>query len=101
MHGKSPMAKEKLDEGVVGYSKAIEALEKLPTGRYHAMHSRVGGGERARTYFAAYDLDGDGHITREEWAGAASVFEALDTNHDGIISVEELAAGLGGAHHLD
>ena len=101
MHEKDPMAKEKLDEGIVGFSKAIEALEKLLTERYHAMHNRVVAGEAARTFFAAYDLDGDGHITREEWAGAASVFEALDTNHDGIISVEELAAGLGGAHHLD
>ena len=101
MHAKDPMAKEKLDEGIAGFSKAIEALEKLLTERYHAMHNRVVAGEAARAFFKAYDLDGDGHITREEWAGAAAVFEALDTNHDGIISVEELAAGLGGAHHLD
>ena len=45
-------------------------------------------------------LDGDGHITREEWAGSSAVFEVLDTNHDGCITVEELAAGVGGAHHL-
>jgi transaldolase len=51
-------------------------------------------------FFGAYDHDGDGHITREEWAGLTAVFEALDTDHDGVISVEELAAGLGGAHHL-
>jgi len=101
MHEKDPMAKEKLDEGIVGFSKAIEALEKLLTERYHVMHNRVVAGEAARTFFKAYDLDGDGHISREEWAGAAAVFEAIDTNHDGIISVEELAAGLGGAHHLD
>ena len=101
MHEKDPMAKEKLDEGIVGFSKAIEALEKLLTERYHVMHNRVVAGEAARTFFKAYDLDGDGHISREEWAGSGAVFEALDTDHDGIISVEELAAGLGGAHHLD
>jgi transaldolase len=100
MHAKDPMAKEKLDEGIVGFSKAIEALEKLLTERYHAMHNRVVEGNAARSFFKAYDLDGDGHITREEWAGAAAIFEVLDTNHDGSISVEELAAGLGGAHHL-
>jgi transaldolase len=101
MHEKDPMAKEKLDEGIVGFSKAIEALEKLLTERYHAMHNRVVVGEAARAFFKAYDLDGDGHVTREEWAGSAAVFEALDTDHDGIITVEELAAGLGGAHHLN
>ena len=101
MHEKDPMAKEKLEEGIVGFSKAIEALEKLLTERYHAMHNRAVAGKAAREFFKAYDLDGDGHISREEWAGAAAVFEALDTDHDGIISVEELAAGLGGAHLLN
>ncbi len=100
MHEKDPMAKEKLDEGIVGFSKAIEALEKLLTERYHAMHGRLLAGEAARAFFAAYDLDGDGHITREEWAGMDAIFEALDNDHDGIITVEELAAGLGGVHHL-
>ena len=101
MHEKDRMAKEKLDEGIVGFSKAIEALEKLLTERYHVMHNRVVAGKAARAFFQAYDLDGDGHVTREEWAGSQAVFEALDTDHDGIITVEELAAGLGGAHHLD
>ena len=100
MHEKDTMAKEKLDEGIVGFSKAIEALEKILTERYHAMHNRVVAGKAAREFFKAYDLDGDGHVTREEWAGSAAVFEALDADHDGIITVEELAAGLGGAHHL-
>ena len=100
MHAADRMAKEKLEEGIVGFSKAIEALEKLLTERYHALHQRVTVGEAARAFFKSYDLDGDGHITREEWAGAAAVFDALDTNHDGCITVEELAAGLGGAHHL-
>ena len=41
-----------------------------------------------------------GVITREEWAGSEAVFTALDTNGDGRVSPEELAAGLGAAFHL-
>ena len=100
MHAKDRMATEKLDEGIVGFSKAIEALEKLLTERYHALHNRVQVGEAARAFFKSYDLDGDGHITREEWAGSCAVFEAMDTNHDGCVTVEEMAAALGAAHHL-
>jgi transaldolase len=100
MHAKDRMATEKLDEGIVGFSKAIEALEKLLTERYHALHNRVQVGEAARAFFKSYDLDGDGHITREEWAGSCAVFDAMDTNHDGCVTVEEMAAALGAAHHL-
>ena len=100
MHAKDPMAKEKLEEGIVGFSKAIEALEKLLTERYHVMHNRIEAGEAARAFFKMYDLDGDGHVTREEWAGARAVFDALDVDGDGCISLEELAAGLGAAFHL-
>ena len=52
----------------------------------------------AEDIFKIYDLDGDGFITREEWAGTDAVFDALDVNHDGKISPEEMAAGLGAAH---
>jgi transaldolase len=57
-------------------------------------------GEAARAFFSVYDLDGDGFITREEWAGSAEVFAALDQNGDGRVSPEELAAGLGAAFVL-
>ena len=50
--------------------------------------------------FLVYDLDGDGFITREEWAGSDAVFDALDVNQDGRITPQEMAAGLGAAHHL-
>lgn len=99
-HEADPMAREKLDEGIAGFSKAILALEKLLTERYHAMKTRTRAGSAAREFFKAFDLDGDGFITREEWGGSLAVFEALDLDHDGRISPEEIAAGLGGAFVL-
>ncbi|MDW8200445.1 MAG: hypothetical protein RML75_04455 [Cyanobacteriota bacterium SKYGB_h_bin112] len=50
--------------------------------------------------FRVYDLDGDGFITREEWAGTDAVFDALDVNKDGKITPEEMASGLGAVFHL-
>ena len=35
-------------------------------------------GAAAHEFFKVYDLDGDGFITREEWAGSPAVFAALD-----------------------
>lgn len=100
MHAQDAMAREKLDEGIQGFTKAIEALEHLLTERYHAMKGRVEVGKAARDFFQVYDLDGDGFITREEWAGTHEVFDALDHNSDGRISPEEMAAGLGAAFRL-
>ena len=100
MHEKDPMAKEKLDEGIQGFSKAIVALEKLLTERFRAMAGKVDGMAAARSFFKVYDLDGDGIITREEWTGTDAVFDALDVNDDGAIIAEDLAAGLGPAFML-
>jgi transaldolase len=100
MHEADRMAKEKLDEGIQGFTKAIVALEKLLTERLSAMGKSARASNVARDAFRVWDLDGDGFITREEWAGSAAVFEALDTNGDGKISPEEMAAGLGAAFRL-
>jgi transaldolase len=100
MHEADKMAKEKLDEGIQGFSKAILALEKLLEERHEAMRGGKKIGQAAHDFFKIYDLDGDGFITREEWGGAASVFAALDSDGDGRISPEELGAGLGGAFVL-
>lgn len=100
MHEKDRMAKEKLQEGIDGFSKAIVVLEKLLAERWKALKGKTLVGKGALDFFKVYDLDGDGFITREEWAGSAAVFAALDINGDGRISVEEMAAGLGGAHML-
>lgn len=100
MHEADKMAKEKLDEGIQGFSKAIVALEKLLEERYDAMGGSKKVGQAAHDFFKIYDLDGDGFITREEWGGSANVFAALDTDGDGRISPTELGAGLGGAFVL-
>jgi transaldolase len=100
LHEADKMAKEKLDEGISGFSKAIVALEKLLTERYHALEGKARAGHAAHEFFKVYDLDGDGFITREEWGGSAAVFAALDVNGDGRISPEEMGAGLGGAFLL-
>jgi len=100
MHDADKMAKEKLEEGITGFSKAIVALEKLLGERYLALQGKARVGQAAHEFFKIYDLDGDGYITREEWGGAAVVFSALDANGDGRISPEEMAAGLGGAFVL-
>jgi transaldolase len=95
MHAEDRMASEKLDEGIKGFTKALETLESLLAARL----SRLGSGETlyhaTEDLFHIYDLDGDGFITREEWLGSDAVFDALDSNKDGKITPQEMGAGLG------
>lgn len=100
MHAEDRMASQKLEEGILGFSKALEALEKLLTERLSALETKETPQQPACDIFAIYDLDGDGAITREEWMGSDAVFDALDLNGDGKISPEEIAAGLGSAFRL-
>ena len=95
------MAKDKLEEGISGFSKAILALEKLLGERFTAMRTNAKAGHAAHEFFKVFDLDGDGAITREEWGGSQAVFAALDVDGDGKITPEEMAAGLGGAFVLN
>ncbi|NJN62901.1 MAG: transaldolase [Coleofasciculaceae cyanobacterium RL_1_1] len=98
MHAEDEMASEKLSEGIAGFSKALEALETLLKQRLSRLEGEEIISHAAEDIFHIYDLDGDGFITREEWAGTDAVFDALDINHDGKIAPDEMAAGLGAAH---
>ena len=100
MHSEDPMASEKLAEGIQGFTKALIALEKLLAERLARLEGEATVSRAAQDVFQVYDLDGDGFITREEWAGTDAVFDALDVNGDGQISPEEIAAGLGAAFRL-
>jgi transaldolase len=101
MHAADRMAKEKLAEGIDGFSKAIVALEALLTGSLAILEGRERVGKSARDVFGVWDLDGDGAITREEWGGTDAVFDALDRDGDGRLTPEELGAGLGAPYGLD
>jgi transaldolase len=100
MHEADRMAKDKLEEGISGFTKALIALEKQLAERLDVLGGALARAEAAKNLFRVYDLDGDGFITREEWGGADAVFDALDVDHDGRITPEEMAAGLGAAFRL-
>ncbi|MEO0946993.1 MAG: transaldolase [Cyanobacteria bacterium J06641_5] len=97
MHAADRMASEKLKEGIEGFSKALESLEALLARRLACLEGGETISHAAEDIFRAYDLDGDGFITREEWLGADAVFDALDVDEDGKISANEIVIGLGAA----
>jgi len=99
-HAADAMARDKLEEGIAGFAKASVALEQVLLERYRAGQGRARAGQAARDFFRAFDFDGDGFITREEWTGTLAVFMALDADGDGKITPEELAAGVGSAFVL-
>ena len=95
MHAADRMANEKLAEGIKGFTKALETLEQLLAKRLAQLESGAKVGVVSQEIFQNYDLDGDGFITREEWLGSDAVFDALDEDDDGKISLAEMSSGLG------
>lgn len=95
MHAADHMASEKLEEGIKGFSKALETLEQLLVQRLVRLEADIKVSTATTNIFHSYDLDGDGFITREEWLGTDAVFDALDQDHDGKITPAEMGSGLG------
>ena len=97
MMAQDAMATEKLDEGIRGFSKAIETLEAQLAHRLGELEGAQAFQHAAQEIFLLNDLDGDGCITREEWLGSDAVFDALDTDHDGRLLPADVLGGLGAA----
>lgn len=100
MHRGDRMASEKLDEGIKGFTKALETLEQLLAARLSKLVNDEQLNHTAEDLFHLYDLDGDGFITREEWLGTDAVFDALDRDRDGKLTPDEVGAGLGAVLQL-
>ncbi|NDG74664.1 MAG: transaldolase [Synechococcaceae bacterium WB8_1B_136] len=97
MMAKDQMATDKLDEGIRGFSKAIETLEAQLAHRLAEIEGASAFQHAAQEIFLLNDLDGDGCITREEWLGSDAVFDALDTDQDGRLLPADVRGGLGAA----
>ncbi len=55
---------------------------------------RVGGtwrGRAAESLVRRFDKDGDRRISKAEWLSRADLFDKLDADHDGFLSLEELS----------
>jgi transaldolase len=95
MHTQNLMASQKLEEGIQGFTKALEATEHLLLSRLKTLEQGTEIGNYSDRLFGQFDLDHDGFLCREEWLGTDAVFDALDTDKDGKVSLGELRFGLG------
>lgn len=100
MHAADRMASDKLSEGIQGFARALENTEALLAQRLVQLENQVMIEQSSDHLFKAYDANGDGYISRQEWLGTDAVFDAMDADHDGRISLAELRTGLGAIVHL-
>ncbi|WP_392349433.1 transaldolase [Parasynechococcus sp.] len=89
------MASDKLGEGIRGFSKAIETLEQQLGHRLAELEGGSAFGHAIQEIFLLNDFNGDGCITRDEWLGSDAVFDALDQDHDGRLTQEDVRQGFG------
>ena len=97
MMAEDRMATDKLGEGIIGFSKAIESLEHQLAHRLAELEGGEAFRHAVQEIFMLNDMTGDGSITRDEWLGSDAVFDALDLDHDGRLTPEEVRKGFGAA----
>ena len=91
------MAADKLGEGIKGFSKAIETLEQQLAHRLAEVEGGSAFSHAVQEIFLLNDFNGDGCITRDEWLGSDAVFDALDQDHDGRLTPDDVRLGFGAA----
>ena len=91
------MATDKLGEGIKGFSKAIETLEQQLAHRLAEVEGGSAFSHAVQEIFLLNDFNGDGCITRDEWLGSDAVFDALDQDHDGRLTPDDVRWGFGAA----
>jgi transaldolase len=89
------MATDKLGEGIKGFSKAIETLEQQLAHRLAEVEGGSAFSHAVQEIFLLNDFNGDGCITRDEWLGSDAVFDALDQDHDGRLTPDDVRLGFG------
>lgn len=94
MHAKDSIAREKLQSGVRNLSWAVVSQQNQLCD-WICNHQDSAAETSTAALFKIWDFDGDGYIDREEWGGLEEVFNALDRDNNGRISLEEMARGLG------
>ncbi len=100
LQGNDPVSRSKLTAGVKNLSWAVVAQEKQLV-NWIGQRQDNEAEDSTIALFGTWDYDGDGFIDREEWNGSAAVFNALDRDNNGRISLEEMAAGLGAPYRSD
>lgn len=93
-HSADPVSSTKLASSVQNLSWAMVSQEKQLVD-WIGQRQDEAAETSTMALFRIWDYDGDGFIDREEWSGTDAVFNALDRDNNGRISLEEMAIGLG------